>query len=613
MKRLLTTLVILLAVLVVGITALVVLINPNDFRHYMIAKVKQRSGYSLELDGDLRWHVWPQLSILAGHTTLTAPGAGVPVVSAENMRLDVELWPLLSHQLAIKQVLLKGAVITITPDSAAGRPQNAPIAPADAPSLVNQPGWSYDIASLKLTDSLMIWQKQPNEQINLRDLNVDVEQSATRQADITFSSRINRDQRDLTVSLKGNVDLSHYPRQMTARLDSVDYQLQGSGLPANGIKGEGAFSADYSRTNQTLEISNLTLSANDSHLSGQASAKMDTVPLYQLDLNAQHLNLDSLMGYTPDDASGGAGQAIAHQTNGRPIIVSAMEVHNPSFLNGFNGQLNLTADQVIYHGLNITDFKAQADNRHGHLALNTLGGKLGEGEFSLPGTVDTTGPQPTFELHPTIKRVALGPVMQAFALPQTLTGLLSVEGQITGQTFTTRDFAQNWRGAGRMTLDNARLEGLNIQQLIQRAVTHSNTSVSADQRTENYSEVKQLTAQATLNRGNLALADLAGNSDLLALSGDGTLNLPGRQCDVNLNIRVLKGWQGDPQMVAALIATPIPLRVYGPWDALSYQLHVDQLIRKQLEDEVKRRLNDWAQKNQNHPQNKNIQKLLDKL
>jgi AsmA protein len=40
---------------------------------------------------------------------------------------------------------------------------------------------------------------------------------------------------------------------------------------------------------------------------------------------------------------------------------------------------------------------------------------------------------------------------------------------------------------------------------------------------------------------------------------------------------------------------------------------VDQLIRKQLEDEVKRRLNDWVQKNPTHTQNKNIKKLLEKL
>ena len=119
MRRLLTTLIILLVVLVAGMSALVLLVNPNDFRAYMVKQVERKSGYHLQLEGDLRWHVWPQLSIIAGRMALTAPGAATPVVSAENMRLDVKLWPLLSHQLDVKQVMLKGAVIRLTPDSEA--------------------------------------------------------------------------------------------------------------------------------------------------------------------------------------------------------------------------------------------------------------------------------------------------------------------------------------------------------------------------------------------------------------------------------------------------------------------------------------------------------------
>ncbi len=57
---------ILLVVLVAGLSALVLLVNPNDFRDYMVKQVAARSGYQLQLDGPLRWHVWPQLSILSG-------------------------------------------------------------------------------------------------------------------------------------------------------------------------------------------------------------------------------------------------------------------------------------------------------------------------------------------------------------------------------------------------------------------------------------------------------------------------------------------------------------------------------------------------------------------
>ena len=118
MRRFLTTLMILLVVLVAGLSALVLLVNPNDFRDYMVKQVAARSGYQLQLDGPLRWHVWPQLSILSGRMSLTAQGASQPLVRADNMRLDVALLPLLSHQLSVKQVMLKGAVIQLTPQCA---------------------------------------------------------------------------------------------------------------------------------------------------------------------------------------------------------------------------------------------------------------------------------------------------------------------------------------------------------------------------------------------------------------------------------------------------------------------------------------------------------------
>lgn len=45
MRRILTTLMILLAVIVAGLTSLVLLVNPNDFRAYMVHEVAERSGY----------------------------------------------------------------------------------------------------------------------------------------------------------------------------------------------------------------------------------------------------------------------------------------------------------------------------------------------------------------------------------------------------------------------------------------------------------------------------------------------------------------------------------------------------------------------------------------
>lgn len=42
MKRFLTTLIILLVVVVAGLTALVMLVNPNDFRGYLVQQVEKK-------------------------------------------------------------------------------------------------------------------------------------------------------------------------------------------------------------------------------------------------------------------------------------------------------------------------------------------------------------------------------------------------------------------------------------------------------------------------------------------------------------------------------------------------------------------------------------------
>ncbi|MNW00016.1 putative assembly protein [compost metagenome] len=89
--------------------------------------------------------------------------------------------------------------------------------------------------------------------------------------------------------------------------------------------------------------------------------------------------------------------------------------------------------------------------------------------------------------------------------------------------------------------------------------------------------------------------------------------MPGKQCDLTMNVLVTGGWQGNNALITQLRETPIPLRVYGPWDQLNYQLQVDQLLRKKLQDRAKDALNKWAEKNKGSQDGQDLKKLLDKL
>ncbi|CAI1544691.1 putative assembly protein [Serratia quinivorans] len=611
MRRLLTTLVILLVVLLAGMSALVLLVNPNDFRAYMVTKVEKKSGYHLTLDGDLRWHIWPQLSILAGRMTLTAPGAKAPVVSADNMRLDVKLLPLLSHQLFVKQVMLKNAVIRLTPESEEQNQPDAPIAPASRSEESIDTPWKFDIDNLRVVDSLLIWQRANNEQINVRDINLTLQQNAKRQAQMELSSRVNRNQRDLTFSMAADIDLQQYPRRIAANVTQFSYQLEGADILAGGIKGDGSTQMVYQQTPQQVTLGQLSLGANDSTFTGDASIQFGEIPAYTLNLKSAAVNFDAFTGWQSSSSPVQQEQNVTSS----PVIASQMDdpQQNLEVLRDFNAQLNLSVDQLTYRGMNITHLSTQAENRQGLLTLHSFSGQVAGGDFALPGTLDARGRRPVITVQPVVKQVELGSVLKAFEMPQIMTGKFSMQGNLTGDRLTSQSFERRWQGTAQLAMQDAQLHGLNIQQLIQQAVARNDSSVRGQNDYQRYTEVKQLSANASLDRGTVKITELGADSPLLTLSGNGTVDMPGKQCDMTLNVRVTGGWQGRDDLIEQLQKTPIPLRVYGPWSQLNYQLQVDQILRKTLQNRAKDALNKWAEKNKDSREGQDLKKLLDKL
>ncbi|CNK82254.1 hypothetical protein yaldo0001_10990 [Yersinia aldovae ATCC 35236] len=615
MRRLLTTLVILLVVLVAGMSALVLLVNPNDFRAYMVKQVEKKSGYHLQLEGDLRWHVWPQLSIIAGRTALTAPGANSPVISAENMRLDVKLWPLLSHQLDVKQVMLKGAVIRLTPDSEAQQQPDAPVAPSGSAPINAHKAWKLDINKVQIADSLLIWQRSDNDQVNVRDINLELKQDAQRQVHVTLASRVNRNQRDIAFSLVIDADMRHYPQQFSANISQFTYKMEGAGIPVGGVSGEGALQASYQSDVQQLLLNQLSFTANHNQLTGSAKATLGKVPDYIVNLATDNLNLDTIFGWEPKNAS--ASKETAKQPAiTAPVIATAAEDdvgQDLQVLRDFTAQVSLTANKLVYRGINVSQLYLQVSNQQGDMQISRLTGSALEGDFSLPGTLDVTGKKVRAMLKPVINHMELAPVLLAAGLPQVMTGKFSMNASLSGEGVSVEAFNHRWKGDAQLSMSNAQLQGLNIQQLIQQAVTRSSSDVKGQDRYERYTEVKQLQADLALNRGAMKISNLSADSALIAITGNGTLDLPKQLCDMSLAVRVIQGWSGQDSLVKILQNTDIPLRIYGPWTKLSYQLDVDQLLRNELQQRAKKALSDWAERNQQSRSSKDLKKLIDKL
>ena len=613
MRRILTTLMILLVVLVAGLSSLVLLVNPNDFRSYMIKQVAERSGYQLELDGSLRWHVWPRLSILSGRMTLTAPGASAPLVRADNMRLDVALLPLLSHQLQVEQVMLKGAVVQLTPETEAIRDQRAPVAPkgTSLPQESGDRGWSFDIAGLQVIDSVLVFQHESDEQMTVRDIHLQMQQDAGHQATVDFSGRMNRDQRDLSLRFSAAVQAGNYPQSLDAQLSQISWQLQGADLPAQGINGNGSVNVSWQEDAKTLSFNALNLMANDSTLTGKGSVVLGDKPVWSLNLQSDKLNLDNLLVRSDILLGGGAQQAQSAPNKPRPVIANGVNLPPYSGLKSFDGSLAMTANQIVWRGLPFTHVTLQADNQRGLLHISQLEGSLAGGQLSLPGTLDARSGTPQAEFQPKLDNIEIGSLLKAFNYPINMTGKLSLAGDFSGSVIDANHFRRDWQGQANLELRDTRTEGLNFQQLVQQAVERS-TDVQAQENYDSATRLDELTTDVDLDSGILALSNMKGKSSLMQMTGKGTLDLMKEEGDLQFGIQVTDGWQGQGKLVDILKSTAIPLRVYGKWEALNYSLQLDQILRRQLQNEAKRRLNDWAERNKNTQSGKDVKQLLDK-
>lgn len=645
MKRFLTTLAILLVVILAGLTALVLLINPNDFRGYLVERVEKQSGYKLTLQDDMRWHVWPKLSIISGKMSLTAPCAEMPFITADNMRLDVELLPLLSHQLEVKEVMLKGAVVRQTPESKAIPKISPPSTPRDISRPVVETranNWQLNIAKVKISDSLIIWQMKNGEQLNLRDINLSLKTDEKKQVSLEMSTKVNRDRREVTLNVNANADMSAYPYQINGKITQLDYILSGTELPENGITG--GLSSDFTIKNDSIRaisLDNLNLTANDSQLQGHISAEFDKKTRYQVELSGDVLNLNTLLPElaqtkTTETArltpvikssttspfslfnSAHAAPAPNATIMAKPVITS-VTIENKEYdlthWGDIEFTLKLALNKLLYKDLEINNFKLNALNNPNSLNIQTLTGQILQGDFSLPTVISTSIVPAHISMDITMNNIPLKPLLRVFNQPENFSGLISAKGNLEGTGYNRKAFYHYWQGTLNTSVTQFKMQGLNVPQVIQQSVAQATDKVIYPEDIESYTQADNVIAQFKLApKGKVTVNSLDAQAEAYQIKGQGRVDLQRHDLDVMLLVNIKKGWGKENEFIRQLAKIEIPLRLYGDWNAIQYELNIEKLLREQLQQKAKQAIDNWLNKQDaESPEVKALNQLLKKI
>ena len=116
LKIMLSIIAALVLLVVLAVCAAVFFINPNNFKPEIIAAVKNKTGRDLGIDGDLKLTVFPSIGVNTGKMTLSnAQGFEAKnIASLEESHINVALLPLLSKEVQVGDIALKGLMLNLT-------------------------------------------------------------------------------------------------------------------------------------------------------------------------------------------------------------------------------------------------------------------------------------------------------------------------------------------------------------------------------------------------------------------------------------------------------------------------------------------------------------------
>ncbi|EGU38859.1 AsmA protein [Vibrio ichthyoenteri ATCC 700023] len=111
MKKLALIIAIPVVAILAVVLALVLLVNPNQFKPLIVEQAKQQTGLDLVIEGDISWQFFPSVGFTLGQTELKNPqGFTQPnLFKVSQVGVDVSVIPLFSQQLDIGQITLDGA------------------------------------------------------------------------------------------------------------------------------------------------------------------------------------------------------------------------------------------------------------------------------------------------------------------------------------------------------------------------------------------------------------------------------------------------------------------------------------------------------------------------
>ncbi len=335
----------------------------------------------------------------------------------------------------------------------------------------------------------------------------------------------------------------------------------------------------FSLTSDQLEIKELQLQLDDTTVQANASVKNLQEPAYALNLHINQLDLDRYAMQKDKTAPLIKKETPQKTTEKQQTIIPVL------LLRGLTFNADIKIDTLKAAKLTLTEVTLKADGKDGLIQLQALAAKLYEGSLTVTGQVDARSDIPQMQLKKSLQGVQLGPMFIDMVGKEELSGKADIHADFITKGTDKAELTKNANGTVKLSLADGKIAKLQILQTIRLAKSLLDKESLTDNAASQPTGFATLTASGKLTNGVFINNDLLAASDLMKVTGKGTVDLVQEHIDylltINLTDRIER--KKDTGLVD-LGNTPISYRVKGNFNELQQSAAIEELVKAKAKE-----------------------------
>ncbi len=236
-----------LVVLVVGAVAFIALtVDPNEYKPDLIKMVKDHTGRTLTVSGDIELKFYPKIGAAVQGVTLSAPNSDQRFAQVDEARVALALLPLLSKQFIVDEVTLTGLEADLVKykngstnfDDLLGEKTKETTKPKEAEPTKPAKMPAIDIGGIALRDATVGWQDQTNgTQLRASNVNLNTGRIASGvPGKMDFSARVDGTQPKLALQINLQAGYRFDIEKGAAQLSNMDLTAEGDAAALDALQ-----------------------------------------------------------------------------------------------------------------------------------------------------------------------------------------------------------------------------------------------------------------------------------------------------------------------------------------------------------------------------------------